>query len=48
MAELTYRNRLFFEVKWTGDTLTTVEPAETLQDNSTLNEWEMFTAPYRN
>jgi hypothetical protein len=28
MAEVTYRNRLFFEVKWTGYALTTFEPAE--------------------
>jgi hypothetical protein len=48
MAEVTYRNRLFFEVKWTGYALTTFEPAENLQDNSALDEWEMFTAPYRN
>jgi hypothetical protein len=48
MAEVTYRNRLFFEVKWTGYALTTFEPAENLQDNSALDEWEMFTAPCRN
>jgi hypothetical protein len=48
MAEVTYQNRLFFEVKWTGYALTTFEPAESLQDNSVLDEWEMFTAPYRN
>jgi hypothetical protein len=48
MAEVTYRNRLFFEVKWTEYTLTTVEPAENLQDNSALDEWKMFTASYRN
>jgi hypothetical protein len=48
MAAVTYWNRLFFEVKWTGYALTTIEPAENLQDNSTLDEWEMFTAPHRN
>jgi transposase InsO family protein len=48
MAEVTYQNRLFFEVKWTGYALTTFEPAENLQDNSALDEWEIFTAPYRN
>jgi hypothetical protein len=48
MAEVSYRNRLFFEVKWTGYALTTFEPAENLQNNSALDEWEMFTAPYHN
>jgi hypothetical protein len=48
MAEVTYWNRLFFEVKWTGYALTTFEPAENLKDNSALDEWKMFTAPYRN
>jgi hypothetical protein len=48
IAEVTYRNRLFFEVKWTRYALTTFEPAENLQDNSALDEWEMFIAPYRN
>jgi hypothetical protein len=37
-----------FQVKWTGYALTTFEPAENPQDNSALDEWEMFTAPYRN
>jgi hypothetical protein len=31
MAEVTYWNRLFFEVKWTGYALTTFEPAENLR-----------------
>jgi hypothetical protein len=30
IAKVTYWNRLFFEVKWTGYTLTTFEPAENL------------------
>jgi hypothetical protein len=47
MAEVTYRNRLFYEVKWSGYALTTFEPAENLQDNTALDEWETFTAPYR-
>jgi hypothetical protein len=48
MAEVTYRNKLFFEVKWTSYALTTFEPAENLQDNTALDEWEQFTTPYRN
>jgi len=47
MAEVTYRNKLFYEVKWSGYALTTFEPAENLEDNVTLDEWETFTAPYR-
>jgi hypothetical protein len=38
MAEVTYQNKLFFEVKWTGYALTTFEPAENLQDNTALDE----------
>jgi hypothetical protein len=38
MAEVTYRNKLFFEVKWTRYALTTFEPAENLQDNTTLDK----------
>jgi hypothetical protein len=41
-------NRLYFEVKWTGYALTTFAPAQNLQDNTALDEWETFTAPYRN
>jgi hypothetical protein len=47
MAEVIYRNKLFYEVKWSGYVLTTFEPAENLKDNVALDEWEEFTAPYR-
>ena len=47
MAEVFYRQKLFYEVKWTGYALTTFEPAKNLQDNIALDEWEQFTAPYR-
>ena len=47
MAEVPFRRKLFYEVKWTGYALTTFEPAENLQDNTALDEWEQFTAPYR-
>ena len=47
MAEVRYRNKLFYEVKWSGYALTTFEPAENLKDNVALDEWEEFTAPYR-
>jgi hypothetical protein len=47
MAEVSYRKKLFYEVKWSGYALTTFEPAENLKDNIALDEWEEFTAPYR-
>lgn len=47
MAEVYYRKKLFYEVKWTGYALTTFEPAENLKDNMALDDWEQFTAPYR-
>lgn len=48
MAEVTYRNRLFFEVKQTRYALTTFKLAENLEDNTALDEQEAFTALYCN
>ena len=38
MAEVYYRKKLFYEVKWTGYALTTFEPAENLKDNIALDD----------
>jgi hypothetical protein len=45
------RGRGFFtqyEVKWKGYAETTWCPARDLEDNIALDEWETYTAPFRN